>query len=309
MKYSIGELIQQGKKKFSVHGIPEVEARLIAEFVFEDSFTGIINRYNEIVDEKQEIKYNEILDLRSTHYPLQYIIGYQRFYGVDFYVNEAVLIPRPETEILVDLALEFLKTKIEEFSRSSIKNEKPNQVKDLSILDMCTGSGCIAISIAKELENLQYEGKISVIGVDVSDQALEVAKKNLKKVNLKKVSLEFIQSDLFDSLKGMTFDLIVSNPPYISPKDIQSLMSDVKDYEPYLALDGGEDGLDFYRKITESSTVFLKNSGGLFFEIGHGQMKDVKQLLYNKNFKGVDSMKDLGQFERIVYGIKLNKPD
>ncbi len=338
MSFSIGELIRQGKQELSKYNIPEIEARLIAEHVFMDNFTGIVNRYQEIVDEETVKVYKDIIAKRTTYYPLQYITGHQTFYGIDFHVNEHVLIPRPETEMLVDLGIDFVKTISEEADKKNVANIEDETTKlddtmisaeaiklnesktignsvgnsryrDLFILDMCTGSGCIAISLASELDKLNYKGEISVLGVDVSHKALEVARKNMDMVNLNRVSLRFLESDLFERLEGMNFDLILSNPPYISPSDIEGLMPDVKDFEPHLALDGGPDGLDFYRKITESGAKHLNPGGGLFFEIGHGQMKEVEQLLYKQNFKGVDTMKDLGQFERIVYGIKLNKPD
>lgn len=297
MNLNVRRLILLGKEKLLEADLPENEARLIAEYVLNENLTGLINRYDEPVSDFIKNRYLEVVEKRLTRYPLQYIMEEQRFYGIDFYVNEHVLIPRPETEMLVDLGIDFAK-KLVEAGRDQLR-----------ILDMCTGSGCIAVSVANELEALNLGVDIMVIGADVSEKALEVASENGKKVNLQKVDLQWVQSDLFEAIKGQQFDMIISNPPYITPEDINELMPEVRDYEPHLALDGGGDGLDFYREITKNCDVFLEDGGYLLYEIGHGQMEDVKQLLHSNKFKGVDGVMDLGRFERIVYGIKLNKPD
>lgn len=227
----------------------------------------------ELSDEETK-KSEAIMKTRLTGVPLAYCLGYQNFFGRDFYVNRNTLIPRCETELLVELILKTVKTG--------------------SGLDIGTGSGIIPITLNLENRNL------TMTAVDISDKALLVAVKNAKNLNAK---VDFIKSDLFSRLNGKQFDFIVSNPPYIKTQDIAGLDDVVKKYEPTLALDGGVDGLDFYRKIILDAPKFLKENGCIFFEVGIDESDAVKNLL-SKEFKDIKIEKDLENVARIVSAIK-----
>lgn len=229
----------------------------------------------ELLKEAQEAAFLEALQKRIQHIPVQYLTGVQNFMGLDFKVNEHVLIPRFDTEILVEEVMKHLHD-------------------GFSILDMCTGSGCILLSL------LHYSNGCTGVGVDVSQDALIVAEENARRLQ-KKAS--FIRSDLFEQVKG-TYDMIVSNPPYIRSDVIPNLMEEVKDHEPLLALDGREDGLYFYKKIINESPAFLRGGGMLFFEIGYDQGQQVSALMRKKGFENVTLCKDLAGLDRVVYGYK-----
>lgn len=224
------------------------------------------------VSKEKEMCYREWITKRATHYPLEYITGKQEFMGLSFHVNEHVLIPRQDTEILVEEVLRVSEGK--------------------TILDMCTGSGCIAISIAK------FGSAENVHAVDVSKDALMVAKENALE---HEVSVHFIESDLFTNVEE-TYDIIVSNPPYIESHVIETLMPEVKQFEPRLALDGTEDGLYFYRKITEEASKYLTDKGEIFYEIGYNQGDAVKNILREAGFSDVKVIKDLAGLDRVVHG-------
>ena len=218
---------------------------------------------------------NELLDkvqLLTQNTPLAYILGNAEFYGNLFSVTSDVLIPRPETELLCELI---------------IKENKNNNQK-LDILDMCTGSGCIAITLAKNLNS-------NVTAIDISANALKIAKQNA--TNLQ-TNINFIESNMFDKITG-TYDIIVSNPPYIESAEISKLMQSVKDFEPHLALDGGTDGLDFYKIINSLAPQFLKPNGKLYLEIGYNQGKSLTKLL-STNFQDIQIIKDYNGLDRIV---------
>ena len=212
-----------------------------------------------------------LLEQRNTGRPLAYILGSASFFGRDFDVREGCLIPRPETEELVELILK--------------------EVVTGKGLDIGTGSGAIAITLMLENRNIKMKA------VDISLDALLIAKSNAINHN---VLVEFVHSDLFSELKeDDKFDFIVSNPPYIRSEDVNFLSCDVKDYEPKLALDGGVDGLDFYRKIIEQAPNYLNKDGKIFFEVGIGEAEEVKRLLA-KDFKNITIVKDLEQIDRMV---------
>ena len=207
-----------------------------------------------------------------TGRPLAYIVGDVDFYGYKIYVNESVLIPRPETEELVELAS---------------KSINENSV----VLDLCTGSGAIAIAVKKKTG-------ANVYATDISDDALAVASKNAMANDVK---INFSKSDLFENVYG-EYDVIISNPPYIKTSDIEKLDVEVKDFEPTLALDGGDDGLDFYRKIAINARERLNENGILFMECGEGQAEDIKNMLIN--YSSVEIFKDINGIDRIVKAVK-----
>lgn len=217
--------------------------------------------------------YQDLLNKRSLHIPLQHLTGEQEFMGLPFHVNEHVLIPRQDTEILVEEVLSIVK-------------------KGDHVLDLCTGSGCIIISIVKLAE------QITGVGIDLSDEALVVAKENAKRLQ---ADVTFFKSDLFEQVTG-EFDCIVSNPPYIATAQIDTLMEEVRCMEPRMALDGMEDGLFFYRKIVEESAAYLKKGGWLCFEIGCDQADDVSEMMRAAGYENRKVIKDLAGLDRVVMG-------
>lgn len=226
----------------------------------------------QVVTDVQYEGYMENVRKRSNHIPLQYITGEQEFMGLQFKVSESVLIPRQDTEILVEEILKVSKGK--------------------EVLDICTGSGCIIISLDK-LGNIK-----NGVGVDISIDALDVARQNAILLNS---NVTFIHSDLYKNVEGK-YDIIVSNPPYIPTSDINDLMEEVKIHEPLLALDGKGDGLYFYRLIIEGLNQYLKVGGYVFFEIGYNQGNDVAYLLKNAGFIEIRVLKDLAGLDRVVCG-------
>ena len=257
-------------------GIENVEYDIKA--ILTDTFGLDLNKFildmdNEFASDKDlEAKYLSRIEKRKKHIPLQYIINKQNFYGLDFYVDESVLIPRYDTENIVDRI---------------VKDCKEN--KCLSVLDLCTGSGCIAVCLKKN-------GFEKVYAADISDKALAVAKHNAK---LNNADIIFLQSDLYENFpKEIRFDIIVSNPPYISTDKIAELETQVKDFEPKLALDGGKDGLDFYKKILKLSKDFINKSGRLYLEIGYDQAKEVVDLAKKEGYYNIQIIKDLSGRDR-----------
>lgn len=234
---------------------------------------------NRALGEAEEVKYREYVSVRANHVPLQHITGIQEFMGLEFNVNEHVLVPRQDTEVLVESVLEVLKA-------------------GMSVLDMCTGSGCILISLLKLCD---FE-TVSGVGVDVSEQALRLAIQNAEKIG---VDAHFLHSDLFLNVAGQ-YDVIVSNPPYIRTSVIEELKEEVKFHDPLIALDGKEDGLYFYRRIVEESPQYLNAGGRLYFEIGHDQGEDVSSLMKENGFVGVTVKKDLAGLDRVVFGVYNN---
>lgn len=222
----------------------------------------------ELVTVKEVGIIEDIVARRLNGEPLQYILGNTEFYGYIINTDKRVLIPRMDTEILVEQALKNIK-------------------KDSLVLDLCTGSGCIAIAV-------KGESNAKVSAIDISQDALNLAKENAE---LNKVDIEFIESDMFTALQDRKFDVIISNPPYIKKKDIETLDREVKDFEPVLALEGGEDGLDYYRKISAECEKYLNENGKLFMEVGIDQAKDVEKLFDGKD---VEIIKDLNGIERVV---------
>ena len=233
----------------------------------------------EEVKQEDKIKYENCIKELIKGKPLQYITNKQEFMGLNFYVDENVLIPQPDTEILVEKAIEIAET--------TQKNK---------ILDMCTGSGCIAISLAKNINNVQ------ITAVDISNSALNVANKNAINNNVEN-KIKFINSDMFNNIEEK-FDIIVSNPPYIETETINKLEIEVQN-EPHVALDGGIDGLKFYKIIANNAFEYLNENGYLLLEIGYNQQKSVTQLLQDTGkYKNIETIKDLGGNYRVVIARK-----
>ncbi len=233
----------------------------------------------EEVKQEDKIKYENNINELIKGKPLQYITNKQEFMGLNFYVDENVLIPQPDTEILVEKAIEIAET--------TQKNK---------ILDMCTGSGCIAISLAKNINNAQ------IIATDISNNALNVANKNAINHNVEN-KIKFINSDMFNNIEEK-FDIIVSNPPYIETVTINKLEIEVQN-EPHLALDGGIDGLKFYKIIANNAFKYLNENGYLLLEIGYNQQESVTQLLQDTGkYKNIETIKDLGGNYRVVIARK-----
>ena len=262
--------------------------RLDVEILLEKALGNVDSLYirlnlNKELTQEQEDLFNTFIQDRLKGRPVAYIVGNREFMGLDFYVQEGVLIPRPDTEPLVEELIELCRGK-----------------ENLNILDIGTGSGAITISLAK------YLNTSKVKSFDISDIALEVGKKNAIS-NEVDDRVEFTKSDLFSSIenKSIQFDVIVSNPPYIPKKDIETLHIQVKDYEPYTALEGGEDGLDFYRSITEQSRMYLKENGILAYEVGHDQAQDVSEIMKSNGYTKIYTKKDLQGIDRVVIGYKL----
>lgn len=275
------ELLTLGENILKENEIIEykVDAFNLFEHVFLMNKAALFLKATEDVDDEgKKEEYLGKINIRAKHIPLQYITLEQNFMGFKFYVNENVLIPRWDTEILVEKTMDLCKN---------------INTKNIEVLDMCTGSGCIAISIKKLCKNAV------VTAVDLSSNALLVAKKNAKNLE---ADITFYESDLFDKLEGKQFDLIVSNPPYIRTKDIDELMDEVRLHEPFMALDGSEDGLRFYRKITEDATKHLKENGFLIYEIGCDQASEVRAIMENNGFDDIEIIKDLAGLDRVVFG-------
>ena len=274
---TLREAYEYGQKQLQLAGIvdADLDAWYLLEFVTGISRTMYYLKMQESVSEEHEVLYGKYIETRASHIPLQHITGVQEFMGLEFLVNQHVLVPRQDTEVLVESVLEVLKP-------------------DMRVLDMCTGSGCILISLMK----LHGTSTICGVGVDISKEALKVAQANGERIGVK---ADFIQSDLFENVDGR-YDVIVSNPPYIRTAVIEELKEEVKCHDPFIALDGKEDGLYFYRKIVEESGRYLKDGGKLYFEIGHDQGGDVKKLMEQAGFTGVTVKKDLAGLDRVVFG-------
>lgn len=277
-------LIKYMEKLSSISDTPKLDTEILLQKALGDVDRLYIqlNLDKKLSDEELKC-FNEMINDRLNGRPIAYIVKNREFMALDFYVEEGVLIPRPDTEPLVEEVIELSKG-----------------MKDVTIVDIGTGSGAISVSLAKYIKN-SY-----VYSLDISDKALSIGKKNAVN-NEVDDKIEFIKSDVFTGIKdrNLKLDIIVSNPPYIKKEDIKTLHTQVKDYEPYIALEGGEDGLDFYRTITEKSLKYLKLNGILAFEVGHDQANDVCTIMKNHGYKKIYTKKDLQGIDRVVIGFKL----
>jgi len=273
------EALENANKLFLENNIENYfyETRELLSFLLNRSKEWImVNLYEELLPEEKS-KFDELINLRLIGTPLQYILGYQYFFGNKFLVNPSVLIPRADTEILVYEAL-----------------KKAESIDNIKILDMCTGSGCIAISLAKSIKSS------NVYAIDIDEKAIIVAKENNE---LNKTNVTFYKSNLFDEFPLDKFDMIVSNPPYIGSDEILSLEKDVLN-EPRLALLGGDDGLYFYREISKKAIGYLKEEGYIIFEIGYKQKDDVTKILEENNYYNIEVIKDYSGNDRVVIAKK-----
>jgi release factor glutamine methyltransferase len=272
---TLQEALQYGKTYLEENQVEDskVDAWYLLEYVIKENKSYFLMHQQDRLKAEQEQQYKEVLALRGSHIPLQHITKEQEFMGLPFKVNEHVLIPRQDTEILVEEVLKDI-------------------TGEMSVLDMCTGSGCIIISLK------HYKDKIKATGVDISSEALKIAKEN---ASLNRCEVQWIESNLFEKVEE-TFDVIVSNPPYIPTRDIENLAKEVRLHDPMIALDGLEDGLHFYREITKNALRHLKPNGLLCFEIGHDQGEAVSMLMKDSGFVNVRIEKDLAGLDRVVIG-------
>lgn len=281
----INELLKKGMALIEdvKYSNPLLESILILSAILNIDKVYIYTHGDKEVEKWAEEEFLKQIEKRSRNYPIAYILKKKEFMGLDFYVDEGVLIPRPETEIMIEYIIDYVE--------KNYRNQKIN------ILDLGTGSGAIALSLGKFLP------KAKVYGIDIDPLAIQVSKENKSRLNIENVF--FLKGDLFKGLERSSnkkFEIIVSNPPYIKRYDIESLQIDVRDYEPLRALDGGIDGLDFYRRITEDSKYYLKSKGMLIYEVGYNQGQEVKSILMDRGFSDIMILKDLQEQDRIVLG-------
>lgn len=286
---TVGKLLKEGTELLAGAGIgtPRLDAEVLLYNVLKVDRLHLHMYPEKEISKEEEALFWTYMAQRKNHMPVQYIIKKQEFMGLDFFVEEGVLIPRGDTEILVEKAIEIYKEKFE-----------PQKVR---IMDIGTGSGAIVVSLAKFIES-------SILtAIDISPKAFEVAKKNAAHHGVDH-KIAFYLGSLFEALYGKDehkeYDFIVSNPPYIPKAVVDTLDAGVKDYEPHLALDGGADGLDFYREITLGAKEYLKSGGWLLFEIGYDQGESVSELLIANDLKEVQVRKDLAGLDRVVLGKK-----
>ncbi|PXV86292.1 release factor glutamine methyltransferase [Lachnotalea glycerini] len=272
---TLREALEFGRNYLEKHKINDnqLDAWYLLEYVIKQNRSYFFLHEKEELSDSQEKRYRDYIETRGKHIPLQYITKEQEFMGLTFMVNEDVLIPRQDTEILVEEAQKRLK-------------------KDGAVLDLCTGSGCIIIS-------LKYgNNTIHAYASDVSPKAIQVAQENAKRNH---ADVTLIESNLFQGI-NRKFDMIVSNPPYIPTKVIEGLMQEVQEHEPMLALDGMDDGLYFYQRISKEAMQYLNPGGFLCFEIGHDQAEAVTLLMKENNFQNVTIIKDLAGLDRVIIG-------
>ena len=281
----IRELLEIGRDQLKEleYGDPLKESIYILSKVLKKDKSFVYINIDKWVDKEEEDTFLSLIKRRSSGEPISYIFSKKEFMGIDFFVEKGVLIPRPETEDLVQYIIAYIK--------NNFKEEK------IDVLDIGIGSGSISLSIGKTCKNAR------VLGVDISKIALKIGQINLDNLKLKNV--EFRESDLFEQIESdEKFSIIVSNPPYIKTEIINDLQIDVKDFEPSLALDGGEDGLNFYRKISKQSKDYLLDGGMLIYEIGYDQGMSVKGIMEKEGFRKIEVIKDLNDLDRIVLGFK-----
>lgn len=270
-----------GDRKYSN---PQLEATLVLCKLLDVDKVYIYTHGKDRVSQQIVDKFLKLMEKRATGYPIQYILKVKEFMGLEFYIEEGVLIPRPDTEILVEYVLDYI--------------DERYQDQPINFLDLGIGSGAIALSVA------YYRRNVKVYGVDIEDIPLKVGHINKERFKLDNVNL--YKGDLFGGIEGLDLEeklhIIASNPPYIPKGEIENLQGEVKDYEPIDALAGGEDGLDFYREIVPKSKKYLQPEGLLIFEIGFDQGSRVKDIFMEEGFQGIQILKDLQGLDRVILG-------
>lgn len=278
------EVYRQGCGELSAAGIDEAQtdARLLLEWCCGTDRNTLLAYGDRLVTSEEYSHYADCIEKRKAHIPLQYITGEQEFMGLTFIVNENVLIPRQDTEVLVEEVMRHLHD-------------------GMRILDMCTGSGCILLSL------LRYSNDCTGVGVDLSGDALQIARENTERIlgeqAIERSQVILLEGSLFEGLdEGDKFDIIVSNPPYIKTDMIHSLMPEVREHEPHMALDGREDGLFYYREIITCAHRYLTGGGMLFLEIGYDQGEEVCRMMEDAGYADIEVVKDYAGLDRVVFG-------
>lgn len=284
MSKQISEVLKEGISILDEHNKKEsrLDARLLLEYTLNCDRVYLLINNNKEISEELYSNYIEYINYRASGKPLQHIMGKQQFMGLDFIVNKDVLIPRRETEELVELVINIIDN---------------NNIK--IVMDVGTGSGCIPISLRHKYNNIRF------IGIDYSKKALEIASQNAVLNNID--DIRWIESNIFNNVDNKyvnNIDLITSNPPYIPTKEIDTLMSEVKNHEPKMALDGGEDGLYFYKEISKQGYRYLKDGGYIVYEVGHNQCSEIVGILREYKYKDISYKKDLSGINRIVFARK-----
>lgn len=315
-------LLEEGRKRLKNAQISDwdYDSRELLLWICNLTRMDYLMEPDRLVDGKTAERYREYIQKRENHIPLQYLMGECEFMGLPFFVNENVLIPRQDTEVLIEWILEREKDNIyvsipEKIEKDSSGREKDNwklkKKYTYKLLDVCTGSGCIAVSLAGFLYKRQNSSNtkkdtrkvICIDALDISKPALTIAEKNAERNRVsQQPAIRFFQSNMFQNVEEQ-YDVIVSNPPYIPSAVIDGLMKEVKDYEPRLALDGTEDGLFFYRILAKESKNYLKSGGRLYLEIGHNQGTSVPKLLSETGFIQIEVKKDLAGNDRAVAAV------
>ena len=269
----LSKLLAKASYQFSTAGFqtPELDAKLLIQHITGFTSAELISKSNDILSVEQTVAFADFVERRLSHEPVHRIIGYREFYGRDFLLSDATLIPRPDTETLVEAVIEL---------------------KPASVLEIGTGSGAIAISLAAELP------QVEITATDISKDALETATTNAVSHDVLG-RIKFLEADLFAGVAGK-FDIIVSNPPYIPSTEIKTLQKEVKAFDPLLALDGGGDGLDFYRAIFQDAKAFLKPKGKACVEIGLAQEDDISRIATANGYNNITVIKDLNQINRVI---------
>lgn len=285
---SVKTLLAESEAQLRAQGIdtPRLDAEVLLAHTLGINRANLFSRFSSLLTHAEQEAFQRKLERRARREPLAYITGEREFWSLDFSVTPAVLIPRPETERLVEITLQLL--------AQSTAGDDPQS--STCVLDVGVGSGCIVIALAKELSSAEFWA------LDISQQALTVALNNARRHEVEK-RIHFLQSDLFAALNNssQSFDLIVSNPPYIASTDFATLQPEVRDWEPQAALDGGRDGLDFYRRLVQESPAYLRPNGWLVMELGAEQYPAVRRLLQaQSNFQESFSVQDYAGLERIV---------
>lgn len=274
MEILVRDFVKENTDKLDAAGITDasVDIWLLLEHFADIKKSDYLANQDTTITKVVAEQIEEAVEKRANHIPVQHIIGQTEFMGLTFKVNDKVLVPRLDTEILVDEVVKYVG---DDFAK---------------ILDMCTGSGCIAITVSDMCDNA------TVVGADISKDAIDIAEDNNK---LNQTDVTFIESDLFENVEGL-FDVVVSNPPYIKTEEIENLQDEVKLHDPKLALDGGESGLDFYQRIIKDSKNYLKANGMIFFEIGFDQAEEVSNILKENGYHDIVVKKDLSGLDRVV---------